>query len=153
MNSYDFSPEDFDNQIRYRINRGYNKVILVNDEKLNNLEANTEVYDMLIQEFGGVENIPNFLISLPIGDIRLIIDFCKSNNQSLKEWSTHLMVTPCFFCRSMFIINKIKSSYENVRVRFAQPINQSTLEMMEEMFAKKRSELSEVDSHIQNQML
>lgn len=146
MNSYDFSPEDFDNQIRYRINRGYNKVILVNDEKLNNLEANTEVYDMLIQEFGGVENIPNFLISLPIGDIRLIIDFCKSNNQSLKEWSTQLMVTPCFFCRSMFIINKIKSSYENVRVRFAQPINQSTLEMMEEMFAKKRSELSEVDS-------
>ena len=146
MNSYDFSPEDFDNQIRYRINRGYNKVILVNDEKLNNLEANTEVYDMLIQEFGGVENIPNFLISLPIGDIRLIIDFCKSNNQSLKEWSTQLMVTPCFFCRSMFIINKIKSSYEKVRVRFAQSTNQSILEMMEEMFAKKRSELSEVDS-------
>ena len=39
---------------------------LSNEEKINKLKENVELYNILIEEFGTIENIPNFLISLPL---------------------------------------------------------------------------------------
>ena len=137
MDSSEFSADGFDDQVGYQINRAFNRIILVNEDRVNNLKENIELHDILINEFGTISNIPNFLLSLPLDDIRVIVEYCRVNNQSLKEWSVELLTSPCFFCRSMFIINKIKSCYEFFRVRVAPGVNDSNLSRIQSLFINR----------------
>ncbi len=139
MNEDGFNPDNFEEQVSFRVNRNFNRLLVVNDEKLNKLRANQEVYDLIIEEFGRLENVPSFLVSLPLDDIRVILEYCKSTGESVKEWSQQLLATPCFFCRSMFIIDKVKSCYTHVNVRLAKDLNKSHIQDISRAFTELKA--------------
>lgn len=116
FNSDELNNDNFEEQISSEVNRNFNQLLLISDEKFNLLKENASVYELLCREFGSKENIPHFLLGLPLSDIEIIVNYCKENGESLKDWSQKLLTSNCFFCKTSHIIKKVNDCYKKVNV-------------------------------------
>lgn len=117
IDGQDFDAKNFEEKIDSAVNNRFNTFFLVKDKRFNKIKRNVELYELLCEEFDGEENIPSYIVNLPLGDLRVILLYCYEHELSLKNLSRDIMTSPCFFCRTTNMIQKINQMYTRYNVK------------------------------------
>ena len=109
----EISIDDFEKQILTRASRRFNGCIALSREILTTVDESDILYDTLIREFGGIENVPTFLLALKYSDIALILHYCEQNGISISDWSYQMISSSCFYCKVNYYLRKLRDDYSS----------------------------------------
>lgn len=121
MSTPEFSADDFESRIKNRVNRRYNTVLVINDEKFSKIKQNSVIFELLCKEFGSFENIPKFLLNVNVEYLRILFDYCEKNNVSLSQLVYQNMSEPCFYCRAIYALRNIRMNTDTMTIKISGP--------------------------------